>query len=84
MKAVKIYPAFKHPTAKEIEDYFLPLILKEAERLGKPIILRLPQPLWHSLGNLLRVIQAFPELVIVLAHMGLCYLPNQAFLKTLR
>lgn len=74
VSALKMYPAFFNPPAQEIYDYFKPEILEEAQALGVPIILHLPRMITGCVDDLQRVIEDFPRLRIVLAHLGLPHL----------
>jgi predicted TIM-barrel fold metal-dependent hydrolase len=70
VSALKMYYSYVQPTAQTIYETFKPEILAEAERLDKPIILHLPKMIAHSVDDLARVIQDFPSLRIVVAHLG--------------
>jgi predicted TIM-barrel fold metal-dependent hydrolase len=83
VRAVKIYPFQTFPPAQTILQFFTPEILALAENADKPIILHLPRPLWQCLEEIVQICQMFPRLKIVLAHAGLCYIPNKSFAKCL-
>lgn len=73
--ALKMYYLYLEPPGTEIYQYFPPRILREAERLGVPIILHLPRRITQCLPDLLRLISDFPRLTVVLAHLGLTKMP---------
>ncbi|MBM3272230.1 hypothetical protein FJY94_03055 [Candidatus Kaiserbacteria bacterium] len=69
--ALKMYWSYVNPPAHLIYEFFRPEILEEAQTLDIPIILHLPRMIVHSLGDLLQLLQDFPRLRVVLAHLGL-------------
>ncbi|MDD2324487.1 MAG: amidohydrolase family protein [Alphaproteobacteria bacterium] len=70
--ALKMYYLYLDPPAKDVYQFFPTQVLKEAERLKKPIILHLPSPLPQCVDQVERLAQDFPELKICLAHLGVC------------
>jgi len=68
--ALKMYHSNVTPPATLVYQYFRPEILSVAERCGVPIILHLPRPVTESMEDLRRVVQDFPRLKIVIAHLG--------------
>lgn len=73
--ALKCYPAFLNPPAQKIYQYFTPVILRETERMGIPIILHLPSIITGCVDDLKNLLSDFPHLVVILAHLGLPLLP---------
>jgi len=69
--ALKMYYWYSDPPAEEIYQFFRPEALEEAQSLGKPIILHLPDFLYLCADDLRRLLRDFPRLPIVLAHMAL-------------
>lgn len=74
--ALKAYFSYFDPPATKIYQYFVPEVLAVAEEMGLPIILHLPSSINSCKDDLKRVIQDFPKLKIVLAHMGLADKPS--------
>ncbi len=72
---LKMYDFFFNPKAKEIYEFFKPEILEEAQAIGVPIILHLPQIITQCKKDLWKLIKDFPRLTIVLCHLGLPELP---------
>jgi hypothetical protein len=85
VSALKMYHSYVEPTADTIYEYFKPEILAEAQRLDKPIILHLPKMIVSSIDDLLEMLNDFPKLRVVIAHLGLSkfLLPGlqEAFMK---
>lgn len=73
--ALKCYPAFLKPVAESIYQYFTPRILEEAEKRGIPIILHLPRLITECTDDLVNLLNDFPDLTVVLAHLGLPLIP---------
>lgn len=69
--ALKMYWSYINPPAERIYDFFRPEILEEAQALDMPIILHLPKMIVRSLPDLVHLLEDFPRLRIVLAHLGL-------------
>jgi hypothetical protein len=84
VRAIKIYPLQNLPPAIVIIDYFTPEILAEVQSANKTIVLHLPKPVWFCIEELIAICQSFPKLKIVLAHAGLCYLPDNRLEDALR
>lgn len=68
--ALKMYYAAQVPVKAELYDYFPPAILETAEREGLPIILHLAKRLVGSEHEVERLSSDFPDLKVVLAHVG--------------
>lgn len=68
--AIKSYPNYFEPPAKTILEFFPLEILEIAQDTDIPIILHLPQTLAQCLGEVLEIIDKFPKLQIILAHLG--------------
>lgn len=71
---LKMYPAYFYPPAQKISQYFPDQILEYCEEKDIPIILHLPSHIVKSRKELIVLAEKFPDLKIVLAHMGLAYL----------
>lgn len=69
--ALKMYYLYADPPAVTIAETFPGEILKECQNLGKPIILHLPRPLWQCTNELISLVEAFPRLKVILAHLGM-------------
>ncbi|MEI7451968.1 MAG: amidohydrolase family protein [Candidatus Falkowbacteria bacterium] len=69
--AVKMYHASTNPISLNIYQFFTRDILEEAQSLKIPIILHLPISISKSISDLLLLLKDFPELIVVLAHLGL-------------
>jgi len=68
--ALKMYLYYFEPPATKIIEYFPLPILVEAQQLSIPIILHTPKSLFGCIDELLGIIDQFPRLNIVLAHVG--------------
>lgn len=82
ISALKMYRLSVNPYAGKIYDYFRPEILEVAQALKKPIILHLPKIITQCREDLRQLINDFPSLVIVLAHLGSPHLPVEHLLET--
>lgn len=71
VKALKMYHAYFDPPALAIYDFFKPEILETAQAIGIPVILHLPRPIFLMKNELRTLLQDFPGLRVVLAHLGL-------------
>jgi len=69
-KALKMYPFYFINPDGSIYQYFKPEILKEANYLSLPIILHLPTKVTNCLNQLEELLNTFPKLPVILAHMG--------------
>jgi hypothetical protein len=68
--ALKIYPYYFEPPAQTISYFFPDEILDVASQTHLPIIMHLPTKLSSCLDQVLEIIDKFPKLIIILAHMG--------------
>jgi len=68
--ALKMYYRYREPGVDRILDIFPAPILQQAQGCGIPIILHLPRPLPQCLDELIAVLDSFPQLTVVLAHLG--------------
>lgn len=75
VSALKMYYIFFDPPATIIYQYFPPEVLEEAQSRSIPIILHLPRMITKCEDDLRTVLQDFPRLKVVLAHLGLPHLP---------
>lgn len=73
--ALKMYHQFFNPPATDIHAYFPRDILHEAQEKGIPIILHLPVLITKCADQLHKLMQDFPRLTVVLAHLGLPHVP---------
>lgn len=73
---LKMYPAYFYPPAKRIYEYYPKETLTFCQEMELPIILHLPCPLIDCKEELITIAKNFPHLKIVVAHMGLMYLPT--------
>jgi len=71
VSALKMYWSYVEPPAETIYDFFRPEILEVAQALDIPLVLHLPKMIVWSIGDLLQVARDFPQLRMVLAHLGL-------------
>jgi hypothetical protein len=69
--ALKMYYFFTTPPVKTIYEYFTPNVLEAAERLRKPIILHPPLPVPECMDQFRRMLDDFPDLIVIIAHLGL-------------
>jgi hypothetical protein len=72
---LKMYYMASEIPRSELFDYFPPPILDTAEHLDIPIILHLPKSLHASLDELDELARRNPDLKVVLAHIGVTFLP---------
>lgn len=69
--ALKMYYSYLAPPATDIYQYFRPEILRVAQDHNIPIILHLPRVVTRCADDLRELLRDFPDLRVVLAHMGL-------------
>lgn len=69
--ALKMYHSYSIPPATQIYSYFPPLVLEVAQEYDKPIILHPPLIVTQCLDQVVRLLEDFPHLPVVLAHLGL-------------
>lgn len=69
--ALKMYHSYFTPPATNVYQYFTKAILGEAQMLGRPIILHPPVIITKCLDQIIRLKDDFPDLIVVLAHLGL-------------
>jgi hypothetical protein len=72
---LKMYYQYFNPPAWKIQEVFPLPILDLAQELGVPIILHLPRPITQSVEDLDQLLTNFPQLYVVLAHLGLPHIP---------
>lgn len=68
---LKMYYLYFEPPAKRIYEYFRREILEEAQARHIPIILHPPQKLLQCQDQLQTLLEDFPRLRVVIAHLGL-------------
>jgi len=76
--ALKMYYLSSDSPKSEVYEYFPPEILRVAQQEHLPIILHLPHSLYQSEHEVHRVAKDFPDLSIVLAHIGVANVPKPA------
>jgi len=68
--ALKMYHFFFAPPAREIYQFFPKTVLETAQSRTLPIILHLPGTASNCMGQIERLVHDFPNLRVVLAHLG--------------
>ena len=68
--ALKMHYYSSVPPAKEIYQFFPKAILEAAQSKALPIILHLPLKASHCIDQVERLVYDFPNLQVVLAHLG--------------
>jgi len=71
VSALKMYYSYFKPPATEIYQYFPKEVLEVAQELDIPIILHPPRIITKCLDQTIDLLQDFPRLRVVLAHLGL-------------
>jgi predicted TIM-barrel fold metal-dependent hydrolase len=79
---LKMFRGYFSPPSGKITEYFPIQVLKYCEKVDIPIILHLPSNVIASRKELITIAEKFPQLKIILAHMGLAYLPLKGLKKT--
>lgn len=82
-RGLKMYYLASDPPKYEVYEYFPRPILEAAERAGIPIILHLPHSLYRSEDEVFQVAEDYPELSIILAHVGVANMPKPEINKIL-
>lgn len=77
--ALKMYYFFTTPPVKTIYEYFTPEVLAVVEKLRKPIILHPPLPVPECLDQFRTMLHDFPDLIVIIAHLGLYSEPVDRF-----
>lgn len=70
---LKMYYNASNPPKEKLTEYFPPEILSVAEAEHIPIILHLPKSLYRSTDEVEEVVECYPDLQIVLAHIGVAH-----------
>lgn len=83
-RGLKIYPAYSDPPAQMISEYFSDKILSFWESCNGIIILHLPRLIIKCFDDVTSIAKKFPRLRIILAHMGLMYLPTKDLFMVFR
>lgn len=73
---LKMYYIASVPPKYELYEYFPPEILESAQKQEVPIILHLPHSLYRSDDEVVSLAENYPNLKIVLAHVGVAHLPR--------
>ena len=83
-RALKVYHRYFDPPATSIAEILPGPLLAAAEEAGIPVILHLPLPPSLSAPELTSVIDRYPDLNVVLAHIGTARSENSADLASLQ
>lgn len=75
-KGLKMYYFASDPPKYGLFEYFPRPALDAAQRAGIPIILHLPHSLYHSGEEVERLAEDYPDLSVILAHIGVANLPR--------
>jgi predicted TIM-barrel fold metal-dependent hydrolase len=75
-KGLKMYYFASDPPKYGLYEYFPRPILDAAQKAGIPIILHLPHSLYRSENEVEQLSQEYPDLRIILAHVGVANLPQ--------
>lgn len=73
---LKMYYLSSIPPKETVYEYFPHQILEVAQKQGVPIILHLPKSLYESSGEAMDVAEKYPDLKIILAHIGVANIPK--------
>lgn len=76
---LKMYPTYFSFPAQKICEYYPDQSLRYCEVTEIPIILHLPHNIVKCQDDLIKTARKFPALKIIVAHMGLIYLPIDGF-----
>ena len=82
--ALKMYPHYVEPPYRHVVEYFPHWALEAVVECGMPIILHLPAPLSQCYQEVLDLVTSFPDLRIVLAHLGRESQPRERTATVLR
>jgi len=74
---LKMYYLANGTPKSDLYDYFPEKVLEVAQEEGKPIILHLPHSLYNSHGEVLDLAERYPDLRVILAHMGVAHIPRE-------
>lgn len=77
ISGLKMYYLATNVEKSKIYDYFPKPILEVAQEEAKPIILHLPHSLYNSKNEVLDIAERYPNLDIILAHMGVVHIPRK-------
>lgn len=75
-KGLKMYYFSTNPPKYELFDYFPRPVLDAASKNEVPIILHLPHSLYRSEDEVHKLVEEYPDLKIILAHVGVANLPT--------
>lgn len=84
VSAVKMYYKHCNPWAQTVYECFSPDILELIQDRGVPIILHAPKMLIESCSEIIQLVNDFPDLNVVIAHLGSHKLPKQELFETYR
>lgn len=74
--ALKMYYMSSEPPMEKIFEYFPREVLDVAQKEEVPIILHLPHSLYNSREEVRKLAEIYPDLKIVLAHVGVANAPK--------
>lgn len=77
VSGLKMYYLASNFEKSKLYDYFPKPILEVAQEKAKPIILHLPHSLYNSKNEVLDLAERYPNLDIILAHMGVAHIPRK-------
>ncbi|UTX50990.1 amidohydrolase family protein [Candidatus Saccharibacteria bacterium TM7i] len=81
--ALKMYYLNSIPPKETVYEYFPHQVLEVAQRQEVPIILHLPKSLYESSNEAIDVAEKYPDLKIILAHIGVANVPKPELGSTL-
>ncbi len=81
---LKMYYLNSIPPKETVYEYFPHQVLEVAQKQEVPIILHLPKSLYESSGEAIDVAEKYPDLKIILAHIGVANVPKPELGPTLR
>lgn len=75
-RGLKMYYLASDPPKYGLYEYFPKPILEVAQKQGIPIVLHLPHSLYNSADEVVELANNFPDLKIILAHIGVANIPK--------
>lgn len=78
---LKMYYLYYVPPVERVYDYFPKELLKVCEKVNKPIVLHPPSPVPDCIDQLETLLSDFPDLRVIIAHLGLYSEPIRRFEK---
>lgn len=80
---LKMYPTDVAASVIHVTDYYPEAWLQSLEQLRKPIVLHLPAPLPETIRQVSDIGERYPNLPIVLAHVGLNHIASDEAIRSL-